>query len=389
MSLFQFGLKRVNSTVSQVEQPPQPVPSHVPELHETSLSAEEHASVVLAVSDLSDPAVQSNKRQRRGKYSVFTDKDRAKIGKYASEHGNERARKWFSKEFPNLHESTIRNFKRRYLTTLKEESKKVNPEVISSLPCKSRGRPPLLLELDGKLIQVLRAVRSKGGVLNIHVMRATAKALIKCNPSMIQQFQGFEMRRSWVQSIYRRMGLSRRLGTTGRHPVPRGIYEECRFDYLHDISNKVSTFSIVPDLIINIDQTPSSYVSVGRLTMARQGSQSVPIKGLTDKRNITLTFSVTLSGLFLPIQVIYGGKTTASQPRGFTFPKEFCISQNPKHWSNEAETFKLIDLILNPYIINTRSKLGLPESQKALLIMDTFKGQLTDCQLKWFKFQQI
>ena len=205
------------------------------------------------------------------------------------------------------------------------------------------------------------------------------------------------MRRSWVQSIYRRMGLSRRLGTTGRPPVPRGIYEECRFDYLHDISNKVSTFSIVPDLIINIDQIPSSYVSVGRLTMARQGSQSVPIKGLTDKRNITLTFSVTLSGLFLPIQVIYGGKTTASQPRGFTFPKEFCISQNPKHWSNEAETFKLFDLILNPYIINTRSKLGLPESQKALLIMDAFKGQLTDgvkknyshCQLKWFKFQQI
>ena len=147
MSLFQFGLKRVNSTVSQVEQPPPPISSHVPELRETSLSAEEHASVVLAVSDLSDPDVQSNKHQRRGKYSVFTDKDRAKIGKYASEHGNKRARKWFSKEFPNLHESTIRNFKRSYLAMLKEESKKVNPEVISSLPCKSRGRPPLIVRV--------------------------------------------------------------------------------------------------------------------------------------------------------------------------------------------------------------------------------------------------
>ena len=28
------------------------------------------------------------------------------------------------------------------------------------------------------------------------------------------------------------------------------------------LSNKVSTFSIVPDLIINIDQTPSSYIRV-------------------------------------------------------------------------------------------------------------------------------
>ena len=173
-------------------------------------------------------------------------------------------------------------------------------------------------------------------------MRATAEALIKSNPSINQQFQGFEMRRSWVQSIYRRMGLSRRLGTTGRPPGRRRIYEECRFDYLHDISNKVSTFSIVPDLIINIDQAPSSYVSIGRLTTSRQGSQSVPIKGLTDKRNITLTFSVTLSGLFLPIQVIYGGKTTASQARVFTFPKNFVLA---KILSTGATKLKLSNLL--------------------------------------------
>ena len=158
----------------------------------------------------------------------------------------------------------------------------------------------------------------------------------------------------------------------------RGIYEECRFEYLHDISSKVNEFSIVPDLIINIDQTPSSYVSVGRITMAKQGSQSVAIKGLGDKRNITLTFSITLSGLFLPMQIIYGGKTTASQPRGFSFPKGFCVSQNPKHWSNETETLRLIEKVINPYVVNTRAKLGLPVSQKALLILDAFKGQITD-----------
>ena len=90
---------------------------------------------------------------------------------------------------------------------IKEESKKANPEVISSLPSKSRCRPPLLLELDGKLIQVLRAIRNKGGVVNIHVVYATAEALIRSNPSMIQQFQGFEMLQSWVQCIYRPMGL--------------------------------------------------------------------------------------------------------------------------------------------------------------------------------------
>lgn len=78
------------------------------------------------------------------------------------------------------------------------------------------------------------------------------------------------------------------------------------------------------------------------------------------------------------MQVIYGGKTAASQPRGFSFPESFCVSRNPKHWSNEAETFLLIEKVINPYVVKTMEKLGLSESQKALLILDAFKGQITD-----------
>ena len=39
---------------------------------------------------------------------------RAKIGKYVAENGNEKARKHFSKDFPNLKESTIKNFKKKF-----------------------------------------------------------------------------------------------------------------------------------------------------------------------------------------------------------------------------------------------------------------------------------
>ena len=45
--------------------------------------------------------------------------------------------------------------------------------------------------------------------------------------------------------------------------------------------------------------------------MARKGSTAVPIKGVTDKRAITLNFVVTLANDFLPMQVIYSGKTKA------------------------------------------------------------------------------
>lgn len=111
------------------------------------------------------------------------------------------------------------------------------------------------------------------------------------------------------------------------------------------------------------------------MTMAATNSQSEPIKGLTDKRNITLTFVISFSGEFLPLQIIYQGKTKANLPRNFSFPKSFCVGQNTKHYSNEAETIGLIDFVINSYLMKKRKELGLSQSQKALLIRDVFRGQ--------------
>ena len=63
------------------------------------------------------------------------------------------------------------------------------------------------------------------------------------------------------------------------------------------------------ELVLNLDQTPLSYVSPGKYTFDFRGSKTVPIKGVDDKRQITATFTVTASGSFLPIQLIYSGKT--------------------------------------------------------------------------------
>ena len=210
------------------------------------------------------------------------------------------------------------------------------------------------------------------------MISAAAKGLIRSNPSLHQRYHSFEPARGWIQSIYRRCNFSRRAGTTTRPPVPRGMYEECKLSFLTDIDKCINKHNIPPELVLNADQTPSSYVSVGRMTMAEKNSKSVPIKGLTDKRNITLTFVISLAGEFLPMQVIYQGKTKASLPRNFVFPKGFCLTQNPKHYSNEEETLKLIDSIINPYLVKTRQQLKLPPTQKAILIWDVFRGQTTE-----------
>lgn len=84
------------------------------------------------------------------------------------------------------------------------------------------------------------------------------------------------------------------------------------------------------------------------------------------------------------MQIIYSGKTTASQPHQFKFLSGFLLSQNPQHWSNE-EVLKLIQKVINPYVVSTRMKLGLALDQKTLLIWDVFKAQITTKVIDKFK----
>lgn len=59
-------------------------------------------------------------------------------------------------------ESTVRYFKRVHLPKkVREERHKEHPQPVISLHSQPRGRPPILLELNTKLIKFLRAVCTK------------------------------------------------------------------------------------------------------------------------------------------------------------------------------------------------------------------------------------
>ena len=79
---------------------------------------------------------------------------------------------------------------------------------------------------------------------------------------------------------------------------------------------------------------------------------------------------------FLPIQLIYKGKTSQSLPK-IQFPNGFSLSANLKHYSNETESLKFLKEIILPYVKTVRESLGL-ETQPALLIYDVFRGQTAD-----------
>ena len=169
-------------------------------------------------------------------------------------------------------------------------------------------------------------MRARGGVINSHVVRATADALIRSNHSPgLQHLRNFSMPRSWIQSVYKRMGYTRRMGTTAPPPVPKGLYDECRVSYLRDIETIRKKYNIPPQLILNADQTPSSCVSIGESTLAKHGEKS--IKGLSDKRNITLPFVIMLAGEFLPLQIM----VVRQMP-----PKRFSVSFELSYFSRET-----------------------------------------------------
>lgn len=86
-------------------------------------------------------------------------------------------------------------------------------------------------------------------------------------------------------------------------------------------------------MIVNLDQTPSEFVQSPCHSVVEKSIVNVDLVGLGDKRSINATFVVTLYGRFLPMQLIYDGKTTGSIHR-VDFPSSFSLSANPKHFLN-------------------------------------------------------
>ena len=102
-------------------------------------------------------------------------------------------------------------------------------------------------------------------------------------------------------------------------------------------------------MIINFDQTPLKLVPCGNSTLAKKNSGDITINEASDKRSITATFAISVSGKFVPIQLIYGGKTTESLPR-YQFREGFSLSVIKKLFSNNKESVIFLNKIIEFYV---------------------------------------
>ena len=238
------------------------------------------------------------------------------------------------------------------------------------------------MELDGLVQQYILAASNRRNVISRNIAVSAAKVIMERYPRPIGSV-GIESSH-WAQSVFRRMGFRRRQATTSTLEIPEGALKEITMLFHHDIVTKVAKFNIPDSLIINLDQTPTKYVT----TLAKKNSKTVTIKGSTDKRTITATFAISIRGDFLPMQLIYGGKTKKCLPL-FKFPEKFSLNYSETHYSNEKEACKFIEEILKPYIKQVIERDNLPIDQTALVIMDVFKGQVTPMVLDLYKESNI
>ena len=170
------------------------------------------------------------------------------------------------------------------------------------------------------MVQIyIEGMSNQGAAITWSIANTAAKALIRKYPNVVGDIKLDSS--YWALSLFRRMGFSCRRKSSTKVDLPESAPKKIEYLFLYEIVSKVEKHAIPDFLIINFDQTPLKMVQCGNTTLAKKNSRAVTIVGADDEISITATFSITLLGQFLPIQLIYRGKTSQNLPR-YQFPRK-------------------------------------------------------------------
>ena len=264
-------------------------------------------------------------------------------------------------EFPNLKWSTVNDWKAAITDDMKKAHDEGNFEPITMLEGKKIGRPSILSdELSKQLWMYIHTLRVGAGGVNMQVVIAAATGMLqKRDPALLESIG--ELKKSWAKYFLGKMNFVKRKATTkGRFAISN--FEAVKTQYLLDIKGVKMMEEIPDELMINWDQTGIKYVPASQWTMAEKGSKRVELEGVNDKRQITAVFAGSLTGDFLPVQLVYEGTTSKCYPSGVNFPADWLISATPNHWCNEETMLLYITKIIVPYLQQKKKEMGLLDS---------------------------
>jgi hypothetical protein len=195
--------------------------------------------------------------------------------------------------------------------------------------------------------------------------------------------------RKWLHET---MNWSERKATRAAHKLPENWEDICEKSLLR-IAQDMKEEDIPAALYVNTDQTQAVYAQGSNLTWTQTGSAQVSVVGEDEKRAFTAVVSVSNSGVLLPFQAIYMGKSNRSCPdksaRSYDETQaakfRFEYSNTGTYWSTQQTMHDLVDHIISPYFSEQKEKLGLPESQKSIWQIDVWSVHRSKEFRGWMK----
>ena len=177
-------------------------------------------------------------------------------------------------------------------------------------------------------------------------MAAARAILLSCDRSKLVEYGGhIELNKHWAYSLLQCMNFVQRKASASKNKHTEVDFVVLKEAFLDDVKSVVLMEDIPPELVLNCDQTGIKLVPSSGWTMDTQGAKCVEITGVNNKRLITAVFCGSLSGDFLPLQLIY--KTNRCHPK-FQFPADWHITHSKKALSTEETTVQCINNIIVP-----------------------------------------
>ncbi|KAL3688870.1 hypothetical protein R1sor_015179 [Riccia sorocarpa] len=303
-----------------------------------------------------------------------------------------------SSKFDCLNESTIRYWYQDDGRTLKPHIREVvealkdqfllkasgsseGPDGGDSIPLRRGNKVTFWAgkeDLESAFVKMLEGIRSCGSILNSLYIQLLLIGFLRSKwPSALRENGGtFTCSRSWVrQWVRNRLGWSFRASTTGAAHMPMDYKEKGKILKLR-MAYLVHLHGVCPDLIINMDQTAVRLQPVGtERTYVMKGIREVAVSGKEDKRQITCCVTSSASGILLPFQLIFQGKTRLTIP---VTPSAILLQHNgwhltctQNHWASFDTMKDWVDRILAPYYVQICKKHELQVGeQKMVLLLD-------------------
>ena len=119
---------------------------------------------------------------------------------------------------------------------------------------------------------MIKNMRQAGCVINYNIAMAIGKWIVLANDRTLVKENGGSLNLDfpWCQSIFRKIGFTKRLATTAKQPVSPDFLKEMGFFFHTAIKEFTDGYHIPDDLLININQTPLPFIILSKYSMDKK-----------------------------------------------------------------------------------------------------------------------